>query len=615
MSFREKVFAPVAFEPVASGSPWMIFDDEGDTFIISPASHFSIQRIGGDVQTRITSDLRETVRNIPAGFTQETLVVYGKGINRAWDDWGRAMTDLQGKTRPANDADAGLKYLGYWTDNQTHYYYNFDPKLGYGGTLIELARHFRDRLIPVKYLQLDSWWYFKTLTGPDGKIGKAKNAKLPAGEWNRYGGLLEYKAHPAVLPGGLQEFQRQLGLPLITHNRWIDPASPYRQKYRISGYAAVDPAWWREIIGYVHDGGAITYEQDWLSEIYFHSPELASSINAGDEFLDGMANAAAGNGMSMQYCMALPCDFLQGSKYENLTTIRTSDDGLKRDRWHNFLYTSRLASALGIWPWTDAYFSSDTGNILLSDLSAGMVGFGDEMGKESQENIYRAVRKDGVIVKPDVPIVPVDSAYIAEANGEHRALVASTYTDHDGIKTEYVLAFAVPSDPKQPKDAPTAQRAITEATISMNDLGIKGPAYAYDFLTHSVQRLEGGATFNAQLGSEGFKYFILAQPGPGGIAFFGDVGKFVSNGKQRIASLHQDAGKLTAEVLFAPGDGVVTLHGCCASPVRASVEGTALPISYEPASGHFSVNVDPKSAIPRLTNDGIGHVDVVLQTN
>ena len=428
MSFRNTNFAPPTFEATDSGSPWLIFDDAGDTFIISPASHFLIQKIGGDARQYIVSQLRDTVTNIPAGFTQETLVASGNGINRTWNQWGRALTDLEGVSRPANDADIGLKYLGYWTDNGTYYYYNYDRDLGYGGTLLELAKHFRDEQIPVKYLQLDSWWYYKTFTDPDGKTGKSKSAKLPQGEWNRYGGLLEYRAHPAVFPDGLEAFHREVGLPLITHNRWVDPASPYQAKYHISGYAAVDPAFWREIIGYVAGAGVVTYEQDWLNEIYQHSPELASSVNAGDEFSNGMAAASASNRMTMQYCMALPSFFLQGSKYPNLTTIRCSDDRLSRDRWHNFLYTSRLASALGIWPWTDPYMTSETGNILLSDLSAGMVGFGDPMGKEDQTNIFRAVRKDGVIVKPDVPIVPVDSAYIAEANGENRALVASTYT-------------------------------------------------------------------------------------------------------------------------------------------------------------------------------------------
>ena len=40
----------------------------------------------------------------------------------------------------------------------------------------------------------------------------------------------------------------------------------------------------------------------------------------------------------------------------------------------------RLASALGEWPWTDVFMSSETSNLLLSTLSASMVGVGDALG-------------------------------------------------------------------------------------------------------------------------------------------------------------------------------------------------------------------------------------------
>ncbi len=109
-------------------------------------------------------------------------------------------------------------------------------------------------------------------------------------------------------------------MPLITHNRWIDPASPYLKNYRVDGYAATDPRWWQDIMEYLQASGVMIYEQDWLSEIYLHSPELSGTVNAGDEFLDGMADACARDWMTMQYCMADPCFFMQASKYPNLTT-------------------------------------------------------------------------------------------------------------------------------------------------------------------------------------------------------------------------------------------------------------------------------------------------------
>jgi hypothetical protein len=625
MSFGNSVFAPPQFSATESGSPWVVFDDSGDTCIISPASHYLIQKIGGDAKEYISSELRDTVANIPAGFTQQTLVVSDSGINRTWDEWGKALTDLEGVSRPANDADLGLKYLGYWTDNGSYYYYNYDRDLGYGGTLVKLAQHFRDEQIPVKYLQLDSWWYYKTFRGPDGKIGKSKSAKLPSGKWNRYGGLLEYRADPAVFPDGLEGFQREAGLPLITHNRWIDPASPYQQEYRVSGYAGLDPAYWRDIIGYVAGAGTVTYEQDWLSEIYFHSPDLAANVSAGDEFSDGMSAASASNKMTMQYCMALPSFFLQGSKYPNLTTIRCSDDRLRRERWHNFLFTSRMASALGIWPWTDTYQSSETGNMLLADLSAGMVGFGDAMGKEDAANIFEAVRKDGVIVKPDAVMAPVDSAYIAEANGEHRALVANTWTDHDGVRTNYVLAFRVPPPPKKGKStpspelkateqiAPSADSDVTDSTISAADLGISGPAYVSNFFTGEIGRIDLGKDFTSPLGADGFSYFVIAQPGASGIALFGDADKFVSNGRQRIESIGESPGKLTVTIVFAKGETSVRLHGCCETAVSATVDGQPLNVSYDAGSRHFSVNVDAISATqPADAADGTQRVVVVL---
>ena len=40
----------------------------------------------------------------------------------------------------------------------------------------------------------------------------------------------------------------------------------------------------------------------------------------------------------------------------------------------------RLASALGEWSWTDVFMSSETSNLLLSTLSASMVGVGDALG-------------------------------------------------------------------------------------------------------------------------------------------------------------------------------------------------------------------------------------------
>ncbi len=365
-SYRNTEFAPPSFTLENTCTPWLLFDDSLNAVIISPADNFMTDSMQGDGLNEIAVGSKREMKNIPAQFTRRTIMVLNRGINNAWERWGNVLTTIEGRTCPANDADAGLRYLGYWTDNGATYYYNYDSSFGYAGTLTEVVHRFQKEGIPVRYLQLDSWWYDKSFTGPDGTAGSIKNTKLPAGEWNRYGGLMKYKADSVLFPHGLAAFQNEIGIPLVTHNRWLDPASPYHKEYRTSGFAVVDRKWWDKIMKYLFSANVACYEQDWLSETYRHSPEFSSTISIGKHFLDNMAHAAASSGVDIQYCMALPSFFLQGSQYDNLTTIRVSEDRFERGKWDEFLYTSRLASSLGIWPWSDVFMSDETDNLLLS---------------------------------------------------------------------------------------------------------------------------------------------------------------------------------------------------------------------------------------------------------
>jgi hypothetical protein len=584
-SFKNDVFAPPIFKLDQNGTPWLLFDDRANAVIISPADNFMIARMSGDGAHEVASGLNREVRDLPAHFKHATLLAFGDGINAAWDAWGAAFTDWVGRNRPANDVDAGLRYLGYWTDNGADYYYHYDPALGCTGTLEALIRHYRERKIPIRYLQLDSWWYYKTLTDPDGKTGRSKNSELPDGEWNRYGGLLKYEAHPALFPDGLAAFQKEISLPLVTHNRWIDPASPYHKQYHISGFAGVDPLWWREIMNYIADSGVACYEQDWLNIIYNHSPELSATVGAGDEFTGGMAQAAKARGLSMQYCMALPRLFLQGARYDNLTTIRVSDDRFQRSRWDNFLYTSRFASALGIWPWSDVFMSTETNNLLISILSAGMVGVGDAIGAENRENLLQVARPDGVLVKPDEPLLPLDEIYIAEAGGHKSPMVAWTCSDHGPLRTAYLFAY-------------NRQETNSETGFTPARLGFKGKVCVLNARSGVVQNQSAGKHFVFNLNPEETAYYLVAPIGQSGLAFFGDEGKYVSNGHQRIAALDDAPGRLIVTVTFAAGEKSVRLFGYARhAPTVAARSGSVGTLTYDAGSGRFSVEVSPAAAI------------------
>src|SRR5262249_46847248 len=163
----------------------------------------------------------------------------------------------------------------------------------------------------------------------------------------------------------LKAFQEKLGIPIVTHARWIDDDSPYRGEYRMSNNVVIDSRYWDKVMNYLRDAGVATYEQDWLSGLAQTNFDLLDPAT----FLDDMAQAAAREGLTLQYCMPEARHYLQASKYSNVTTIRTSPDRFSRQWWDRFLYGSRLASALGVWPWSDVFMSSELDNLLLATLS------------------------------------------------------------------------------------------------------------------------------------------------------------------------------------------------------------------------------------------------------
>jgi hypothetical protein len=605
-SYHDDYFADPQHSLKTISSPWLFFDAQNHALLISAASHFLISTLTGDGQKQIASVFNDKLTNLPAHFSHQTIMALGNGINFTYDLWGCALTDLQGKKCPANDADPVLKYFGYWTDNGADYYYNYDTDKGYAGTLQALVDSYRQQQVPLHYLQLDSWWYHKTRTNPDGVTqGPPRNDKLPAGDWNCYGGMIEYTPAPFLFPDGLEAFHKTTKLPFVTHIRWIDVASPYHQRFQISGVAAVDPKFWDEIAAFMKANGIITLEQDWLNEIFRHSSELSSTVDKGDAFLDNMARACREQGATVQYCMALPRCFLQTSKYNNVTTIRTSGDRFAPDKYRSFLFCSRFAISMGVWPWADVFKSSEIDNLLLCNLSAGPVGTGDALGKESKVNIFQTIRADGVIIKPDQPLLPIDVAYVAEAQHQDIPLVACTSTNHDGLKTTYAIAIRETKSP------------VSNFTISPADLGIDGPAYFYDYFAGTGTRLEKDKPLTGQVGASGVIYYVIAPVGPSGIAFLGDKDKFVSAGKQRVASLKDGPDGLEAEILLAPSESHVTLHGYADKAPQVTVRGgTVTPVQYDAATRHFIMTLRPSSTLPLDTaTDPVRHLSVTLKNS
>ncbi len=544
-SYANRVMTPHTFQLAQTSTPWIFFNAKRMTWIMSPGSCDMVSQMTGNGIKLAADELNPGIKTVPAGFKHRTLLVAGHGIENTLDKWGRDLNKIRGVKRPGNQADVFLKYFGYWTDNGATYYYNYDTKIGYTGTLDKVYTYFKKHIVPLHYMQLDSWWYPKSDHYFNGGKLRAMNPRLPAQSWNVYGGIYRYHAAKELFPQGLAGFDRSIDrTPLGVHCRWIAHRSPYHRIYKISGIAAIDPRYWNHVAAYLHRNGVHLFEQDWLNDIYKASPKLGNTLWAGDAFTGYMAAAMAKQGIDMQYCMPTARFFLQGARYANLTSIRVSDDHFMPARWSHDLYTSAYARALGIWPWVDVFNSPQTGNMLLAVLSGGPVGVGDPIGKSSRKNVLRAVLPDGLIVKPDMPLVVTDQTILADAADKHLPLVATTYSDA-GDRVYYLFMYRRKSD---------------GATCPVQLPGT-GPVFVYNWFKQTGHLAAGGLQIREQLKRSGWQYDVISPVLPCGIALLGDTSLFASMSQQRIAMVH--SGKQAMDVLVntAPQETSVTLSG------------------------------------------------------
>lgn len=600
-SYGNHYFSPPQFRAGQSGAPWLLFDDHCNAAIISPASHFLITTMRGNGVKNIAVALNAHIPAVPSGYRISSLLVITPGINPAWDIWGRVLTDITGKIRPSNEADWALRYLGYWTGNGCGYFCLFDHKLGYAGTLLDEIKSLHDHKIPVRYLQLDGWW-----GNPSNGITSNRN----------------------YFPDGLKAFHQQLGIPIFIYgilygNNVADLAY---QRY------------WDQAAASFHARGCMAYEEDWLSLTY-KTRHLDQHLRRGDRFFNVMANSMAAQHMSILYCMARPDEMMQASKYSIVTTSRVSNDFFIQPRWREFVFTSRLAGALGMWPWADACLSTSRYGILLQTLSAGMVGFGDLRGREDRAHIMPAVRADGVIVKPDVALVPTGQSYLNQVLHPRRPIIARTYTQQHNVRTVYVFAFdGVNAAPATGRSIPirigvqgntdvgpaayflpvtplSKILASYHRTVKFipTQMGLHGTVYVYNYFTHQTVKVSAGGEFIGRLGKQRASFYICAQTSPSGIAFLGDLSQYVGTGKARIPYLANRSDGVSATVAFAKDEKAITLSGYAKFKPKVNIQGgVAGTMHYTPATSAWSVTISPirGAKTTRLDGQPVKEVDV-----
>src|SRR5262249_193905 len=172
-------------------------------------------------------------------------------------------------------------------------------------------------------------------------------------------------------------------------------------------------------------------------------------------------------------------------------------------------------------------------------------------------------------------------------------MLASTYSEQSGRKTAYVFGYSRSDD--------WSNQTIE---FSPSELNIPTDAYVFNYFTHAGQYIPAGTKFGDSVGPDG-SYYIVAPVGRSGIALFGDTGKFVSAGLQRVTQI-KDNGIVAATLQFGSDQEASIVQGYSpTAPVISAVTGSADLTDYNSDSHIFTITVRPSSGDSHLASFSI----------
>ena len=344
-----------------SGSPILLYNltKLDSSILLSAFNNFmtNFQTRAPALNYHFSCGLHGRVHQLEEDFSLATILVASQptqGINRIINLWGDLMLQSTGKEHVKAEKDLHhdffISKLGYYTDTGAYYWYHTEANLTYEQTFINLKKYHLEQGIPIRYYELDSYWYYKQNNN--------------TGE---HGGIKFYQPRPDVFPRGIETMQREVfQTPLIVHHKYYSTDNLYQTTYKFvngsDGKVALplDQRFFNKIFSQIKQWGVEILIQDWLSSVYEDMPEASWDVQTAREYHLHLAEAAKQAGIKIIYCMPLNPEIMETLENTQVRYIRISDDYSTNINQWNIGRASIVTWALGVIPFKDTFWTTST---------------------------------------------------------------------------------------------------------------------------------------------------------------------------------------------------------------------------------------------------------------
>jgi hypothetical protein len=551
------------------GGPLAIFNqDQSIVAVWSPALNFMSSLLShknpsdlGPVD--IASGLHGSLTDIPKGQYHETLlsvVQHTPGVTSAMMQWGKVLQNRFEKQPTDPATNIHYSHLSYYTDNGAVYGGGKPAtNLTYEATIRALLAEWDETASPFSSFMYDAYW------------------KVP-GDW-----VLNTK----VFPDGLAYMEGVLGMPTVLYmDAW--GKSVYTSRYEFvcvdKSCIPVDIELWRFIFDQTKQWGGTLYENDFLITQFFDLAPLRQNISLARTWLMQMGVAAAEKSIDIQLCMPMPIYYLQSLEVSRMRSARVTNDYRETYQQWRIGQVSTLVWALGLLPFKDVFWTmQQPGNqylnmtqvtpqveALVSLHSMGPVGTGDGLGRSNVSLLLRTCRSDGLLLKPDRPMLPIDATYqpYLRTAPSPSSEIWTTFTTIDQFTWHMVFAASL-TEAYSFKCSDLGQNACNLRGLILDH----GASSIFDFSESHPFEIPACPTKNFDVDVEYFLY-VLA-PVIEGWTVWGELSKLNPISAMRIESITASRTSLLIMIKGAPQERV-TFTVSAPGP-GAAAAGTTVP--------------------------------------